>query len=48
MKVVTPAIVSRASVVPFAANLKRRSSRPVSSFAATSVMCSSLPRGVDP
>ena len=28
MKVVTPAIVSRPSVVPFAANLKRRSSNP--------------------
>ena len=29
MNVVTPAIVSRASVVPFAANLKRRSSSPL-------------------
>ena len=31
MKVVTPAIVSRASVVPFAANLKRRSRKSGSS-----------------
>ncbi len=39
MNVVTPAIVSRASVVPFAANLKRRSSNPLSERAAVSDIC---------
>src|SRR5687767_12112448 len=42
MKVVTPAIVSRASVVPFAANLKRRSSIPLSERAAVSDIAVSL------
>ena len=47
MKVVTPAIVSRASVVPFAANLKRRSSSPSSERAAVSDIDLSL-ASVDP